>query len=54
MGFEVLEGVVAEGGEEVAVEGLPVAIEGGLFEAAAGQVLVLPACGEEGEAEFFG
>jgi hypothetical protein len=34
--FESFEGVVAEGGEEVAVEGLSVAVEGGLFEVAAG------------------
>jgi hypothetical protein len=32
--FEVLEGVPAERGEEVPVEGLPVAVQGGLLEAA--------------------
>ena len=52
--FEVLEGVLAEGGEEVPVEGLPVAVEGGLFEAAPGEVLCLPALGESGEGEWLG
>ena len=52
--FELVEGVLAEGGEEVPVEGLPVAVEGGELEPASGQVLFLPAGGELAEGELFG
>jgi len=41
-------------GEQVAVEGLPVAVDRGLFEAASGQVLGEPALGEVGEEEALG
>src|SRR5207253_1545853 len=44
-----LEGEVAEVGEQMLVQGLPVAVGGGEFEAAAGKVVVKPALGEVGE-----
>jgi hypothetical protein len=52
--LEVAEGVLAEGGEEVPVVGVPVAVEGGVVEAAAWEVFGLPALGEGGQGERFG
>ena len=49
MAFEVLQGVVAEVGEEVAVDRLPVAVAGGQLELPPGEVLAQPTLGELGD-----